>query len=424
MSRRQSSIFNLGSLGLTFKLDESYYEDMTDSELRQTLENIAQSNLLLKLENDVFERHLLRQNPESLQTITQILETAKRVQKIVPQHVPLSPVMDGSVMTIQDKDATSLVSIQSGSRYATPSILASRIGKAGAKLVYQIATRFVITHFVFDHQMFPPITSNHRIPYAHRIEMVNTEIQQLLKELTEVERKAVKRKMYLQAQIKENEISIRETSEMRERFEKDVVEKGVDSITGKIPAEKFVRFVEECLKAADTIMERIRMKTMTTKIQKRKAKQQLKHRQELGEALRAVDFEQLNIENQDCIRKIDEKTQHMLEMKKIAGSRSIALTRHKEKLSSLVSTVNAVRAEIALRKKEMAKLQTERADVNVEIEKTQAHVKSLTELMDNFSVPEVLDCIKIHTELQKLQKVHKQLHRQRKLQQTTFKSSR
>lgn len=80
------------------------------------------------------------------------------------------------------------------------------------------------------------------------------------------------------------------------------------------------RFIEECLKAVDTTMERIRLKTMTIKIQKRKAKQQLKHRQELGEALRAVDFEQLNIENQDCIRKIDEKTRHMLEMKKIAGN--------------------------------------------------------------------------------------------------------
>lgn len=80
------------------------------------------------------------------------------------------------------------------------------------------------------------------------------------------------------------------------------------------------RFIEECLKTADTLMERTRLKMMTTKIQKRKAKQQLKHRQELGEALRAVDFEQLNIENQDCIRKIDEKTQYMLEMKKIAGN--------------------------------------------------------------------------------------------------------
>lgn len=71
--------------------------------------------------------------------------------------------------------------------------------------------------------------------------MVNTEIQQLLKELIEVEQKSTKRKVQLQAQIRENETSIRETVETRKRFEKDVVEKGIDSITGKIPAEEFVR---------------------------------------------------------------------------------------------------------------------------------------------------------------------------------------
>lgn len=83
---------------------------------------------------------------------------------------------------------------------------------------------------------------NHRIPYTYRIELVDNEIQQLKKELMDVERKSVKRKIHLEAQIKENETSIRETFETRERFEREVVEKGVDSITGKIPAEKFVRY--------------------------------------------------------------------------------------------------------------------------------------------------------------------------------------
>lgn len=39
----------------------------------------------------------------------------------------------------------------------------------------------------------------------------------------------------------------------------------------------------------------------------------------MGEVLRAIDFEQLNIENQVCIRQIDEKFQCLLQMKKAAG---------------------------------------------------------------------------------------------------------
>lgn len=41
---------------------------MTETELQQALESIAHSNLLLRLENDVFERHLARRDPESLQS--------------------------------------------------------------------------------------------------------------------------------------------------------------------------------------------------------------------------------------------------------------------------------------------------------------------------------------------------------------------
>lgn len=79
------------------------------------------------------------------------------------------------------------------------------------------------------------------------------------------------------------------------------------------------RFIEEWLKVVDIIMEQMRLKMTTIKCQIRKVKLQLRHRKELGEALRAIDFEQLNIENEVCVRKIDEKNQYLLEMKRIAG---------------------------------------------------------------------------------------------------------
>lgn len=71
--------------------------------------------------------------------------------------------------------------------------------------------------------------------------MVNTEIRELQKELIKLERTSTKRKVYMRAQMEENEMSIRETCKTREEFEENVVRKGVDSITGKIPAEKFIR---------------------------------------------------------------------------------------------------------------------------------------------------------------------------------------
>lgn len=71
--------------------------------------------------------------------------------------------------------------------------------------------------------------------------MTNTEIRELQKGFKKIEKTSIKKKIYLQARMEENEISTREICKHREEFEENIVQKGIDSITGKIPAEKFIR---------------------------------------------------------------------------------------------------------------------------------------------------------------------------------------
>ncbi|KAG5345054.1 ACE enzyme, partial [Acromyrmex charruanus] len=315
---RQDSTFSIGSSVLIKQDEFCYYEDMTESELRQVLENVIYSNVFLRLENDIFERYLMRRNPESVQKIAQILETAKRVQKIAPQHSRTSPVTSasGSLVNVRDKDVASVVSF------------------------YQLQLHFLL---------------NRRLTYMHRIEMVNTEIRELQKKFKTIEQTSTKKKIYLRARIEENQISIREILKSREEFEENVVQKGVDIITGKIPAEKFIRyikdlnllcrFIEDSLKVIDLITEQIRLKMATIKCQIKKVKLLLRNRKELGETLRVIDFEQLNIENKICLQKIDEKNQYLLEMKRnavefIIGRYNITLSKHKKKVDGLVLIIN------------------------------------------------------------------------------------
>nr|XP_012229377.1 PREDICTED: coiled-coil domain-containing protein 113 [Linepithema humile] len=411
------STISFGSLGLTSKRDEFCFDDMTDAELQQELENIADSNLLLRLENDVFERYLARKEPDSLQTIAQLLETAKRMQKIASQYNrTASPIIStrGSLANIYDKDVVSVGSIHSrGSRYVTPSILMDKAPRGGAK-----------------------------ISYAYRIEMVNTEIRELQKILKNLEQTSKRKKVYLRAQVEENEISILEICKIKEEFENNVVQK---SIKRKIPAEKFIRcydrhftivhsslacrFVEEWLKATNTAIERVKLKMTSVKSQIRKVRMQLEQRKALGEALRTIDFEQLGIENQDCMQKIEEKNRYLLQMKRIAvafdtGHYSIALTRHKGKLDDLISTMNKVRDQIVSKKLEMKKLRSKQAALKIEIEKEREQLKSMTMLIDEFEVPDVIDFIKMRVELEQLRRMHKLLSRQRKIQQIMLKSNR
>ncbi|XP_071635108.1 cilia- and flagella-associated protein 263 [Temnothorax longispinosus] len=195
------------------------------------------------------------------------------------------------------------------------------------------------------------------------------------------------------------------------------------------------------------MVEQIRLKMTTIKCQIRKVKLQLKQRKELGEALRAIDFEQLNIENEVCIRKIDEKTQYLLEMKRIVGHYSIALSKHKEKVEGLMLIMNEIKDKIVSKRQEIINLQSEQIATKIEIEKAEKQLKSTVELIENFEViffhifclqlnvsslitllrktffvPSVIDSIKMRMKLQELQRIHKQLSRQREIQRITLKS--
>ncbi|KAL0119023.1 hypothetical protein PUN28_009569 [Cardiocondyla obscurior] len=110
---------------------------MTEIELRQALKNIEDSNLLLRLENDIFERYLARRDPGSLQKIAQILETAKRIQKIALQHVRTTSVISatGNLVSVSDKESVSVANVQSGSQHVTPSLLTAETPTGEAKSV-------------------------------------------------------------------------------------------------------------------------------------------------------------------------------------------------------------------------------------------------------------------------------------------------
>jgi len=152
-------------------------------------------------------------------------------------------------------------------------------------------------------------------------------------------------------------------------------------------------------------MERIRLNVITLKTQMQKVKLQLKHGNKLSNSLRVIDFEELKIENEECIRKIDEKNQYLLGMKRIAGKEwiefrdlgiliiafdaghySIALTKHKGKLSNLMSNMNEITNRIVSKDQEITKLKLSQSVMKDEIKKMEKQIESITELMENFRV--------------------------------------
>ncbi|XP_054010824.1 uncharacterized protein LOC128893694 [Hylaeus anthracinus] len=221
MSIRES-ILSIGSRMVQRLDDDINFDVMTYEELQQMQDDILQKIWMMTLENDVYERYITRHDPQIMKTIIHLLERSKFARRLTAHLASKTSHMSfrESIMSIHDigkhsiTSATSMTSILSGSRLGTSSIFTMRTQSESAK-----------------------------ITMAHRILMANKEVEEMRKKLEDFTEAVRKRKAHMRAEIEELQIRTSEVHEAKEEFEEEVVVKGVDPITGKIPAERVIRWL-------------------------------------------------------------------------------------------------------------------------------------------------------------------------------------
>lgn len=130
----------------------------------------------------------------------------------------------------------------------------------------------------------------------------------------------MKRKRYiLKAELEELEIRHSEVNDWMKSFENIVVIEGLEELTGRIPAEKFVKYMHDWLKNQQFHVEKMRLRLATTKDKHNKTRIVFAQKEEIGETLRVVDFEKILIENQNYIEQVEQKNVHLVELKKMTG---------------------------------------------------------------------------------------------------------
>jgi hypothetical protein len=79
----------------------------------------------------------------------------------------------------------------------------------------------------------------------------------------------------------------------------------------------------------EAVIEKIRLKNSTLKVHKNKLILQLKQKEEMGEVLHAIDFDQLQIENKQYLIKIEERNAELMKLKVSAGNTIQTLNFHR-----------------------------------------------------------------------------------------------
>jgi chromosome segregation ATPase len=191
------------------------------------------------------------------------------------------------------------------------------------------------------------------------------------------------------AALEEADIRFAEIKKASYEFERDIVKGAVNQRTGKVAAERVSRYFEDKLRAKDALVEKLRLKNSTLKVQQKKLQMQLKQKEEMGEVLHEVDFNQLQIENKQYQEKIEERNQELLRLKLKAGNTQQVLNSYKKKLHAVTVQSDHLKAESKSRNDQLTKVTAEIEAVERERLKAERVNRQLRQQLGDYRVPDV-----------------------------------
>jgi len=104
--------------------------------------------------------------------------------------------------------------------------------------------------------------------------------------------------------------------------------------TGKYDADKLTKYMEDKFRQKEALMDKLQLKNISLKNQIMKAESQIKHKEEMGDDLKFIDFHQLQIENKKHVKDIDERNQKLLALKLTTGKTVQKLNQLKQRLNA------------------------------------------------------------------------------------------
>jgi len=235
---------------------------------------------------------------------------------------------------------------------------------------------------------------------------ITTRIQYDLKNILERNEAASEKKIgVLRAELEESKMVGEETEKTISDLQREIrsTSQAPAGLGGKqevLSAERFIRFLEDILKARDLLTSKYRLKSAALLALKKTTANRLIQKEENGEMLQMVDFEQLKIANKKYQETIDERNEEMLRLKQQSGSVVSLLNTTKDQLQKLSLESDRLSAEIKSRTSILNRLEKE--DYNVEQDRRSAIVtnKKLQKQLEDYEVPSVLEYVQQKEQVQ------------------------
>lgn len=350
-----------------------YVEEFSDEVLAQAVRNLTAQNKMISLENDIFERFFMRQDPSVLVAVQQILEFSSMPAGNMSMTSAVSGISGG----------------QSARILAMSSVMMGSPSKAGSQGRFGgvIGTKVTI---------------------AQKSEMVRKEIELFKDSLESVKEYNVKQQFLLNAHLEELKIRKKEFTDSRDRFDEQVVN-AVDPVSKRIPAEAWIKYMNEWLSLTDATISKIRLLISTLKQRFHKLKSILFIKEELGKSLRPIDFEKLHIENQGYLSCIKRKSLQIIDVKKTTSEIYMKFNVQKNLLFEKSSYSNILKNSTIQRKRQIVDVKLDIKKMEAALKKYTKKYKAISDLRQTRTIPHIASYIQTKADFYDLQNSIKNL---------------
>nr|CAD7573456.1 unnamed protein product [Timema californicum] len=368
---------------------EAKFEELSDVDLWKAVNNLKMSNNLLQLENQLIEECLKRNDPITIVGIQQLIEQAT-INSLA--HSRLQAV----ATSVLQPSGSSV-----GSRRGTDEALTSPRGSTNRSgSIYRISS-------ILDHMP--------RLSISQKMGMVLREIEDTRTALEQYRRQNANNMAVLQAQIESHRESLEEVHDTVDHFEASVVK--THHSKDKITAEKFIKFMDDWLKAANSAMEKLRLRTSSLRQQYQNIRQRMAYRSEMGESLTLIDIEQIEIANIECVTKLSQKNNQLLQLRGIAGQCNIKVNSQKKALQHQLESLEVLGRQLKSKEVQRDGLAQDMISVQQELLQAQRSVNAMRHLHQTYQLPNILDYVKKKAEIEELEKMIKIWNRHNVVQQ-------
>ncbi|KAB0383377.1 hypothetical protein FD755_005294 [Muntiacus reevesi] len=237
-----------------------------------------------------------------------------------------------------------------------------------------------------------------------KFELVQKELEDTKDEIRHMRANAERNLQHHEAIIEEAEIRWTEVQREVHEFEKDIL-KTISKKKGSILAtQKVMKYIEDMNRRRDNMKDKLRLKNVSLKVQRKKLLLQLRQKEEVGEALHDVDFQQLKIENAQFLETIEARNQELIQMKLASGNTLQILNTYKRssllkifrvvilqsKLHHAMEMSLSLTKEFLLRKELLEKIEKETLQAEEDRAKALALNRQLRKQLSEFRAPQVM----------------------------------